>query len=182
MPRALRSLWVADWAVLKLHAPRKRLRARFLCTHCVPILTTAWPRLILPLASSASKCGSTRAIFCQPDAVSLEKHQRLFRSQSLSRVKSVVMVAVIAALAVEIVVRVRKETDHRETGVLALLAHKVSEVSVHRATVHKVIVHRATEAHALRVHRATAHKATVRHVHRVSVVLVKVESVSRVNR
>ena len=110
--------------------------------------------------------------------MSLEKHQRLFRSQSLSRVKSVVIVAVrVAPLAVEIVVRVRKETDHRETGVLALLAHKVSEVSVRRATVHKVSVHREIEAHALRVHRATA-----RHAHRVSVVRVKVESVSRVNR
>jgi hypothetical protein len=79
-----------------------------------------------------------------------------------------IVVSVVRVALVVIVARVRKETGHREIAVLALLAHKASVETDHRETgVLAPLVHRVSVE-------------TDHNVHRASVALAKVESVSLV--
>src|SRR6266487_2147745 len=186
MLRASRLSLVGAWAELRSRAQRKRSRGRFLCRRSGPISITVCPRHTRPLASLASKYGSTGEIFFPTSAAKVSRRsRRMSRSPHLLLVKGATAGAVIVVVRMEeivvsevteeIVVSVRKETDRVGTGVLvhrARAGHRVRKESawsvgrVRKETDHKEIVRHVRHAHRARTgHRVRKESAeSVGHV------------------
>src|SRR6266487_3594333 len=189
MQRASRLSLVGAWAELRSRAQRKRSRGRFLCRRSGPISITVCPRHTRPLASLASKYGSTGEIFFPTSAAKVSRRsRRMSRSPHLLLVKGATAGAVIVVVRMEeivvsevteeIVVSVRKETDRVGTGVLvhrARAGHRVRREIVRRVRkesawsvgrVRKEIVRHVRHAHRARTgHRVRKESAeSVGHV------------------
>jgi hypothetical protein len=135
------------------------------------------------LVLSASKSGFIAAIFCLTNVVKSAKYSRKQCSNNqrshremVDGVATVVATAVLTMVAH--VVRVRKETDHRETGhevAIEVHAHRVIDRNVHLATVplvQQVIVVRVRKETdhrqiAVRVRKETDPRAQLGNVHHV---------------